>query len=94
MQRSWEEACKYLVSVAKRGGLCVASGLCVANPVRSAAVCACTVVVGGVIQGVWFLMVCSLICRSLDASHVRFSPVALCRSTVALQSLSPWFHPA
>ena len=34
MQRSWEEACKYLVSVAKRGGLCVASGLCVANPVH------------------------------------------------------------
>lgn len=29
----------------KAGRLCVASGLCVANPVRSAAVCACTVVV-------------------------------------------------
>ena len=93
MQRSWEEACKYLVSVAKRGGLCVASGLCVANPVRSAAVCACTVVVGGVIQGVWFLMVCSLICRSLDAS-MSVSMLSA-ESTVTLpRCRSPWFHPA
>ena len=68
MQRSWEEACKYLVSVAKRGGLCVASGLCVANPVRSAAVC--MYCCGGVTQGVWcdtrcvcLYAVCRVYCR-------------------------------
>ena len=57
MQRSWEEACKYLVIVAKRGGLCVASGLCVANPVHAHVTCACACACTcccGVTQGVWF----------------------------------------